>query len=238
VLAALIIDAVVLGMIDIGELRRLYRVKRFDFWIAIVAIVAVLSAGVLAGVIIGVALSLLWLVYVTTAPSMPLLGRQAGTQVFREHDEYPDDETFPGLAVVRMDSGLFFATADALHDRLREITQGSDSPVHAIVLDFEGVDFVDSQGSGKLKELHELAQSFEVTLRLARVKTSILTTLDADGLLDELGGDKVHGNVFEAVEAQRTLTQVGHQQGLDGSRPLSCGAPATRPGSPAQGPAR
>src|SRR5262249_30845315 len=84
VLGALIIDAVVFGMIDIAELRRLYRVKRFDFWIAIAAFLAVLSAGVLAGVVIGVALSLAWLVYVTTAPAMPLLGREADTQVFRE----------------------------------------------------------------------------------------------------------------------------------------------------------
>ena len=68
VLAALIIDAVVFGMIDVGELRRLARVKRVDFVIAMVAMVGVLSVGVLAGVVLGVALSLGWLVYVTTAP--------------------------------------------------------------------------------------------------------------------------------------------------------------------------
>src|SRR3954452_198572 len=75
VLAALIIDAVVMGMIDLPELRRLYRVKRFDFLVACAAIIAVLSVGVLAGVVVGVGLSLVWLVFVTTAPDMPLLGR-------------------------------------------------------------------------------------------------------------------------------------------------------------------
>ena len=69
VLAAIIIDAVVFGMIDVGELKRLDRVKRFDFWIAAAAIVGVLSAGVLAGVVIGMALSLVWLVYVATRPA-------------------------------------------------------------------------------------------------------------------------------------------------------------------------
>ena len=68
VLAAIIIDAVVFGMIDIPELRRLYRVTRFDFWIAVAAILGVLSAGVLAGVVIGIVLSLGWLVYVATQP--------------------------------------------------------------------------------------------------------------------------------------------------------------------------
>ena len=84
VLAAIIIDAVIFGMIDIPELRRLYRVARFDFWIAIAAFLAVLSAGVLAGVVVGVILSLGWLIYVATQPPMPLLGREADTQVFRD----------------------------------------------------------------------------------------------------------------------------------------------------------
>jgi SulP family sulfate permease len=82
VLGAVIIDAVVFGMIDAAELRRLYRVTRFDFWIAVAAIIGVLSVGVLAGVVIGVVLSLGWLIYVATRPPMPLLGRERGTQVF------------------------------------------------------------------------------------------------------------------------------------------------------------
>ena len=84
-----------------------------------------LSAGVLAGVVIGVVLSLVWLVYVATRPPMPLLGREAGTQVFRDLDENPGDETFPGIAVLRLDGGLFFATAEALEDRVRGLTDRS-----------------------------------------------------------------------------------------------------------------
>ena len=121
VLGAVIIDAVVFGMIDVAELRRLYRVTRFDFWVAAAAIIGVLSVGVLAGVVVGVVLSLGWLVYVATRPPMPRLGRQAGTQVFRDLAENPADETFPGVAVLRMDGGLFFATAEALEERVREL---------------------------------------------------------------------------------------------------------------------
>ena len=168
VLAAIIIDAVVFGMIDIPELRRLHRVKRFDFWVAAAAIVAVLSAGVLAGVVIGIALSLVWLVYVATSPGMPLLGREPGTQVFRDARENPGDETFPGYAVVRLDGGLFFATAEALEERVRELAQDADPPLRAVVLDMEGVDFVDSQGAAKLAEILDFAESAGVELRLAR----------------------------------------------------------------------
>jgi high affinity sulfate transporter 1 len=201
VLAAIIIDAVVFGMIDIPELGRLYRVARFDFWIAVAAIVGVLSAGVLAGVVIGIALSLGWLVYVATRPPMPLLGREAGTQVFRPLDEYPDDETFPDVAVLRFDSGLFFATAEAIDDRIHGLTEHDPRP-HALVLDFEGVNFVDAQGAAKLTEIQARLEAQQISLRLARVKSHILTVIESEGVLDRIGADHIHGNIHLAVEAQ------------------------------------
>ena len=200
VLGAVIIDAVVFGMIDVRELRRVHRVARFDFWIAVAAIIGVLSAGVLAGVVIGVVLSLGWLVYVATRPPMPLLGRQPGTQVFRDLSEHPGDETFHGIAVLRMDGGLFFATAEALEERIRELTQ--DELQRALVLDLEGVNFIDSQGAAKLSEIHGLTEADGVTLRLARVKPQVHAVLQADGIIDRIGADHVHGNVHRAVEAQ------------------------------------
>jgi sulfate permease, SulP family len=201
VLGAVIIDAVVFGMIDLPELRRLYRVTRFDFWVAVAAIIGVLSVGVLAGVVVGVVLSLAWLVYVATRPPMPLLGRQPGTQVFRNLDENRADETFPGIAVLRMDGDLFFATAEALEDRVRELAE-HNSNRHALVLDLEGVNFIDSQGAAKVTEIHELAEADGVTLRLARVKPQVLAVLKADGIVERIGADRIHGNVQLAVQAQ------------------------------------
>ena len=201
VLGAVIIDAVVFGMIDVTELRRLRRVTRFDFWVAVAAIVGVLSVGVLGGVVIGVALSLIWLIYVATRPPMPLLGRQAGTQVFRDLDENPGDETFPGIAVVRLDGGLFFATAEALEDRIRALPEDGNRR-RALVLDLEGVNFVDSQGAAKVSEIHRLTEADGVTLRLARLKPRVLAVLQADGVIDRIGRDHVHGNVHRAVEAE------------------------------------
>src|SRR4029453_1268317 len=120
VLGALIIEAVAMGMRDLPEMRRLARVQRFDFWVAVAAIAATLLVGVLAGVMVGVGLSLIWLLSVATRPPMPLLGREPGTQVFRELDEHPGDESVAGVVVLRLDGGLFFATSDALEDRIRE----------------------------------------------------------------------------------------------------------------------
>ena len=201
VLAALIIEAVVMGMMDVPEMRRLAKVQRFDFWIAVAAIAGTLVFGVLAGVLIGIGLSLLWLISVATRPPMPLLGREPGTQVFRELDEHPADEQFPGVVVLRLDGGLFFATSDALEDRVREVALSTPG-ITGIVLDCEGIDFIDSQGSAKLGDILDLTKQADVTLRLARVKPAVLELLQRDGFLERIGPEKTHGNVYRAVAAQ------------------------------------
>lgn len=201
VLAAIIIEAVVMGMMDLPEMRRLLRVKRFDFGVALAALLGALVFGVLAGVLIGVALSIFWLVKVATRPHIPTLAREPGTDVYRDLSDHPDGEVVPGIAVIRMDGGLFFATSDALEDRIREVIH-SEPGVFGIVLDCGGIDFVDSQGSAKMGDVLDLAHDSAVVLRLARLKASVRATLEVDGVLDRLGADHVHGNISRAVQAE------------------------------------
>ena len=200
VLAALIIEAVVMGMMDVPEMRRLLRVQPFDFWIAVAAIAGTLLLGVLAGVMVGIGLSLIWLISVATRPPMPVLGRDPETQYFRELDENPGDEQFPGLVVLRLDGGLFFATSDALEDRVREVAL-STPDIRGIVLDFVAVDFIDSQGSAKMHEILALTEQAGVTLRLARVKPAVRDVLRRDGVLERLGDEGSYLSVAQAVEA-------------------------------------
>lgn len=206
VLAALIIEAVVMGMMNVPELRRLARVQRFDFWIAIAAIIGTLIFGVLAGVVIGIGLSILWLVRVATHPQMPSLGREPGTQVFRDADEHPGDEIVPGIAVIRFDGGLFFATADALEDRLREVIQSTPG-LTGIVLDCGGINFVDSQGAAKMADIVILARESDVNLRLTRLKPAVRAVLERDGVIERIGADMIHGNIQRAVEAEQAAAQ-------------------------------
>jgi len=173
-----------------------------DFWIAVAAIFGVLGAGVLAGVLIGVVLSIGWLVYISASPNIPVLGRKQGTQVFRSIDEYPDDETYPGLLVLRFDAGLFFASTGAFGDRLNELAQQADPPLHTVVIDFEGINYIDAQGADKMAEMLDLAKGHDIELRLTRVKPRVKTILERDGVIDQLGEDHIYGNVYEAVADQ------------------------------------
>ena len=201
VLAALIIEAVVMGMMNVTEMRRLARVQRVDFWIAIAALLATLAVGVLAGVIFGLGLSLLWLISVATRPAMPLLGRRPGTTIFRDVSDHADDEQIPGFAVIRLDGGLFFATTDALDDRVREVV-AETRDISCLVLDCSAITFVDSQGAAELGEVATLADDAGVTLRLARLKANVRDTLTRDGILARVDETHVHASVDDAVQAQ------------------------------------
>jgi SulP family sulfate permease len=203
VLAAIIIDAVVFGMIDLGAFRRLRRVARFDFWIAIIAVLAVLSVGVLAGAIVGMVLSLAWLVYVASQPGVPELGREPGRQVFRDLAENPGDETVAGVVVLRLDGALFFATADALESRVRALAERG--PLDLVVLDLVAVDFLDSDGAGALARVQELVADHGARLRLAHVKPAVADVLRRDGVLEAIGEAYVHGDIEQALLAEQVL---------------------------------
>ena len=82
------------------------------------------------------------------------------------------------------------------------------------MLDFEGVNFIDSQGAEKVAELFELATARDIELRLARVKTTVTEFLRRDGVVDCLGEDRIYGNVYEAA-ADRISDEPGLQAGSD-----------------------
>ena len=126
VLGAIIIEAVVMGMMDVPEMKRIFRVKRFEFLAAMAALLGVMTFGILQGVVIGVVLSIIWLVAVSALPYIPELGRKPGTRAFFDLKEHPESETYPGLSILRFDGGLFFVNADALGDRLREVRVNSE----------------------------------------------------------------------------------------------------------------
>ena len=156
-------------------------------------------AGVLAGVIIGVLISLGLLIYVSAVPEMTELGRMPERQAFLGLHDHPSAETFPGLTVLRFDAGLYFATSDAFLDFVRDYAQKADPPLQAVVLDFEGVNFVDSQGTDTLGKIVGLADNHGIEIRLARVKARVYAMLEADGVIEQLGPDKIYGNVYEAA---------------------------------------
>jgi high affinity sulfate transporter 1 len=201
VLAAVIIMAVIFGLLKVKPMQRLWRLSRIEFWLALAALLGVLTFGVLQGVLIGVGLSLLWLVWRTSHPAMPVLGRMPDSKVYHSLDRFPESETHPGLVVLRFDGPLFFATSRTLRDRIRELITDTDPQIKGVVLDMEGMNIIDLEGSDALHGVSKELGSLGIDLVLARTKVGIVDRLDRHGVLDTLGHDRLFDYVHEAVEA-------------------------------------
>jgi MFS superfamily sulfate permease-like transporter len=201
VLGAVIIEVMVVGLWKIPAMRRLWRLARTEFWLAMAALLGVLTFGLLQGVLLGVGLSLLWLIWRSSHPAIPVLGRMPDAKVYHSVDSFPDSETDPGLVVIRFDGPLFFATASSLRARIRELTVNVEPAVTAIVLDMEGTNIIDLEGCDALHKVVVELRAANVELHLARTKPEILKTLEKDGVLDTLGRERLFDYVHEAVEA-------------------------------------
>ena len=199
VLGAIIIQAVVVGMMDVGEMKRLFYVKRFEFWVAMAALLGVMTFGILEGVFIGVGLSLIWLIAVAALPYIPELARKSGTEAFFDIESHPDGETYPGLAILRFDGGLFFVNSGALGDQLRDIRVREGADLKGMIVSMEGVNFIDTEGADTIKEIAEAGEQQGIDLHLARVKTQVIDVLERDGVFDVMPREHIHTDIASAV---------------------------------------
>ena len=205
VLGAIIIEAVTLGMMNVGEMKRLILVKPYEFAAALAALLGVMTFGILPGVFIGVGISIIWLVAVSALPYIPELGRKPGTDAFYDLERHDDCETIPGLKILRFDGGLFFVNADALADRLRQIRVETPTGLDGVILSMEGVNFIDSEGADVLIAIAQAGIDHDIDLHLARVKSQVLDVLERDGFFELVDRGHVHDNIEAAVEAHALL---------------------------------
>ncbi len=158
-----VVIAALIELVDISALRGLYRAytarlgriygpaARADFIAAVAAMLGVLIFDTLPGLFIGIAVSLLLLLYRVSRPNVAVLGQVPGTSQWADIAQHPEDQTVPGIAILRVESGVFFANAD--HVRLTINDAAAAVGVHAVVLDGETVPFVDVTAARMLDEL-------------------------------------------------------------------------------------
>ena len=118
-LGAIVIVAVS-GMVKVAKLKHLYRVRRADFVLAVVALLAVLTFETLEALLIAVIVSLFALVWRASHPRLAVLGRVPGRLDFSDIRRYPENKTVPGLLIVRPENGLFFANAAGFRETIME----------------------------------------------------------------------------------------------------------------------
>jgi sulfate permease, SulP family len=215
-------------MVDVAALRRLWRVRRSDFLLAAVTAAGVLVVGVLPGIGVGVGVSLLEVLRRAIAPPTAVLGRVAGRTTWRDTDNHDSARTVPGLLVYRFDAPLFFANAAVLREQILRLVDEADPPVREVVLDAEGMVDMDVTGAETLDELIDALDERGNRLVLARVRTSLRTTLRRLGFEERLGRGSFHLRVRDAV-GDFVCRSRAERGALEPPRPTEERVASTRP---------
>jgi high affinity sulfate transporter 1 len=197
-LAAIIIVAVA-GMIDLRVLKRLADAQVMDFWLALGAMAGVLLWDILAGVVIGVVLSLVLLIHRLDTPHVAVLGRNADGTIYRDVSAHPGYQEVPGLLIYRFDAPLIFTNCDFLVDDLTARIHAADPPIERVVLDFETIEEVDTTGLDVLVRFKDDLDGEGIIFDVAHLRSSVLAFFERMGAIERIGRDHLFTTVREAV---------------------------------------
>ena len=199
-LAAIVIVAGI-GLIDLPELKRLWRIQRADFVLMIITALAVVIIGMLQGIVIAIVLSLLDVARRSTAPHTAILVQVPGTDTYRDIDNVDGGEPYPGLLMYRFDAPLFFANVSVMTDELADLIAVADPPYQWILIDAESIYDMDTTAVQGLEELIEDLEAANIVLAFARLRQAVREIMDAAGLIDMIGEQNIYLEVDDGVSA-------------------------------------
>ena len=203
VLGALVVYAAV-RMIDLTGFHRLASFRRRELLLALGCLTGVLALDILYGVIVAVGLSVAELLTRVARPHDAVEGLVPGVAGMHDVDDYPLARTIPGLLVYRYDSPLFFANAENFRRRALAAVAQQAVPVRWFVLNAEANVEVDITALDAVDELRRELAHRGVVFALARVKQDLLDDLEAYGLVESVGTDRIFPTLPTAVAAYRS----------------------------------
>lgn len=198
-LAAIVITSVV-GLIDLGEVRRYYQWRRTDLVLTVVAMVGVLTTDALTGLLIAAVLSLIALLYRASRPDLVVLGRMPGTDTFVDLARHAEAEPVEGVLVLRVDTPLYYFNALEATTQVLQRVDERDG-IRAIAVDLGATGDLDVTATDLLAELYGELQRRGISLQLAQVKGTVRDRLRRTGLMAVLAEDHVHATLAMAVSA-------------------------------------
>jgi len=203
-LAAVVIASAI-GLFEITDLIRIYRIQRWEFWLSIVCFVGVAVFGAIPGIGIAVVLAVIEFLWDGWRPHSAVLGRADGVEGYHDITRYPNAHQVPGLIILRWDAPLFFANAELFKDRVLEVAANSPIPVRRVVVAAEPVTSIDVTAADVLAELDQALKDRGIQLRFAELKDPVKDKLRRFGLLARLGEDSFAPTI-EAAVANYILT--------------------------------
>ena len=197
-LAAVVIGAA-LGLFEVTDLKQIYRIQRWEFWLSIVCFVGVAVLGVIPGIGLAIAIAVIEFLWDGWRPHSAVLGRAQGVKGYHDITRYPDARQVPGLVLFRWDAPLFFANAEFFKERVLEAVAKSPMPVRWLVVAAEPVTSVDVTAGDTIAELDKMLHEMGIEFCFAELKDPVKDKLKRFGLFAQLGENYFFPTVGAAV---------------------------------------
>jgi MFS superfamily sulfate permease-like transporter len=183
-----------------GYLRELFVRSRWEFANAVIVIIGELMLGVLQGITLGVALSMVILIYLTSHPRVAELGQLPGTEAYRNVQRRPEAITFPGLLIWRVGGDLFFASIGHMSAALKA-SLAARPDVKRVLLGFDPVNFIDISAGDELLSLIKELQTRGITVAFVRVRDSVRDDMRGARIEAIVGPSNFHERITDGVRA-------------------------------------
>jgi sulfate permease, SulP family len=199
VLAAVVLVAVA-GLLKLSTLQQLWRQDRPEFLVAIAAFVGVLTFGLLRGVMIGAAISLVQLVHGSSRPHVALLGRIPGTRRFSDCERHPDNEPIPGVLIFRPESGLVYFNVDNVSEAILKRIRDEPTPPKLVIVDLSAAARVDMQSAYTLAGMADEITEQGIRFQAVEPRSSVRDRLRHEGVDWKLGGVNRFTTVADVID--------------------------------------
>ena len=199
-LAAVVIASAI-GLIEIADLRRIFRIQRWEFWLSIACTVGVAVFGAIPGIGLAIVIAVIEFLWDGWRPHSAILGRAEGLEGYHDIKRYPDARLIPGLVLFRWDAPLFFANAELFHDRVLDAVATSPTAVSWLVVTAEPVTSVDVTAADMLAELDETLRGAGIEFCFAEMKDPVKDKLKRFGLFARFGEETFFPTVDAAVSS-------------------------------------
>ena len=206
-LAAVVIASAI-ALIEIKDLRRIYRIQRWEFWLSIACMAGVAVLGAIEGIALAIVIAVIEFLWDGWRPHFAVLGRVDGVKGYHDVTRYPDARIIPGLVLFRWDAPLFFANAELFRDHALDAVAASPTPVRWLVVSAEPVTSVDVTAADVLEELDHTLRDAGVELCFAEMKDPVKDKLKRFGLFSSLGEQRFFATLGQAVSGYLKATQV------------------------------
>jgi high affinity sulfate transporter 1 len=199
-LAAVVIASVV-SLFEIVDLRRIWRIQRWEFWLSIGCLAGVVVLGAIPGIGLAIVVAVIEFLWDGWRPHSAVLGRVDGVKGYHDIARYPDARTVPGLVLFRWDAPLFFANAELFRNRVMDALAASPTPLRRLVVGAEPITSVDVTAADMLDELDGALHAEGIELCFAEMKDPVKDKLKRFGLFPRLGAERFFATLGEAVSA-------------------------------------